>query len=176
MNLPTARTYGLWLALFRIFTGIFWLAHGVPKFLMGAKYLPPTGFIEQFLQQAILKSPPFYQAFLSVDVIPHPGIFAEMVRLGEVLVGASLLFGFFSRLGGLGGMFLSANYFLANGGWGSFVGLGSLDASAFAMSALNFVLPTGRILGIDGLLKKPPREKAIVPEFVDETTAQAHPT
>lgn len=176
MTLPSSRTYALWLSLFRLFSGVFWLAHGVPKFLMGAKFLPPTGFMEQFLQSAVQKSPTFYQSFLSYDVIPHPGIFAEFVRLGEVLVGLSLLLGFLSRLGGLGGMFLAANYFLANGGWADYPSLGSLDAAAFAISMVHFVLPTGRVLGIDGLLKKARRDKPIIPEFVDETPPAAHPT
>lgn len=176
MTTASVRTYAFWLALFRMYAGAFWLAHGVPKFLMGAKFLPPAGFMEQFLQQAVQKSPPFYQAFLSMDVIPHPGIFAELVRLGEVLVGVSLLLGFLTRLGGLGGMFLSANYFLATGDWMGFQGAGSLEAAAFALSTVNLVLPTGRFLCVDAFFKRAPREKPIVPEFVDEPPPQAHPT
>ena len=53
MKLPSSSTYALWLALFRIYAGAFWLMHGIPKFLHGEEFMPPNGAMMQFLNQQI---------------------------------------------------------------------------------------------------------------------------
>lgn len=173
MILPSPRYYATWLAILRIFTGLFWLSHGVGKFLNSSQYLPPNGFLPQFVAKATQGSSGFYHDFLVAVVAPHIGIFAELIRLGEVLVGCSLLFGLWTRLGALGGVFLAVNYILAKGGITSFDGVGSLDMAALALSFVSLVIPTGRMLGVDALLVRKVGSPAIVPEFVDEPPLQA---
>ena len=181
---PAAHwSYATLFTLVRIYAGCFWLAHGVPKFLNGGSFMPPDGFMLQMVKQAAASQTGFYHGFLVAVVIPNAGIFAQLVRLGEVLTGCSLLFGFFSRFGGLVGCFLALNYMAARGEFSSWTTLGSLDAAAFVFSFCALVLPLGRIAGIDALLRparRPaavapaPSAQTVVPEFVDEPPAP-HP-
>jgi len=96
-------------------------------------------------------------------------LFAELVRLGEVVTGLLLFFGLFTRWGALIGMLLSLNYLSANGGLAHLRVWDTINSAAFVLSAINFVLPTGLVLGVDGLLArgkgKVPTTKAV---FVDE--------
>ncbi len=170
--LPSARYYASWLAVLRIFTGVFWISHGVGKFLDSAAYLPPDGFMGKMVAKSTGGTTGFYHDFLLNTVTPHVGLFAELVRVGEVLVGCSLLFGLFTRLGALGGVFLALNYVLAKGGFASYDTIGSLDAAAIALSFINVVIPTGRVFGVDALLTRKPRSRPLTPEFVDEPAAQ----
>jgi len=158
-------------AILRIYTGIFWLVHGIPKFLNSDAFMPPQGFMAQMVLKGTQTTTGSYHDFLVSFVTPNIALFAEFVRLGEVLVGFSLLFGLLTRVGGLGGIFLALNYIAAKGAFGSWETFGTLDAAAIALSALHVVLPTGRTLGVDGLFGHRPRvvrEPAVTPEFVDE--------
>jgi len=146
----SSETYARWLALFRIYAGAFWLLHGIPKFTQSADFLPPNGFMPQLVQKAIGSSTGFYHDFLANTVMPNIGLFAQLVRCGEVLVGISLLLGLLSRLGGLGGIFLALNYALANNDFAAPQGQGfaGLDFAAIVLSFFNVVLPTGARLGL----------------------------
>ncbi|MGZ3499247.1 MAG: DoxX family protein [Vulcanimicrobiaceae bacterium] len=171
--LPSSRYYATWLAVFRVYAGLFWLSHGVPKFLNSAQYLPPDGFMPQMIAKSVQGTTGFYHDFLVNVVTPNIAVFAELVRVGEVLVGCSLLFGLWTRLGGLCGVFLACNYILAKGGLTSFDAIGGMDAAAFAISFVHLVIPTGRMLGVDALLGRKRNEPVIVPEFVDEPMPQS---
>lgn len=175
MKLPGSRTYAFWLAILRLYAGAFWLMHGIPKFTQSESFMPPSGFIVQFLNSAIVNTSGPYQAFLTKIVLPNIGFFAELVRLGEVVTGALLLLGFYSRFGGIIGMLLALNYLTAKGGVGHLSTWGGLDAAAFALSAINVLLPTGRFLGIDALLAafrgrgaRAPSRARVQAEFVEE--------
>ncbi len=152
MKLPSSRTYAWWLALFRIYAGAFWLMHGIPKFLNSQDFMPPTGMMTQFLNTQISHNSGPYQAFLTNVVLPNAWFFAELVRVGEVVTGCLLLLGFYTRLGGLIGILLSLNYISAKGGLMHLSVWSGLDSAALVLSALNFVLPTGRVLGVDAIL------------------------
>lgn len=168
MSLPSARYYAGWLAFLRIVVGLIWLAHGVPKFLQSARFMPPTGFMPIAVAEGIKSNTGFYHDFLLNVVTPNAPIFAELVRLGEVLVGLSLLFGLLTRLGALGGVFLALNYYFLNNPSLSFGSLGSLEFATLVLSAANFVFPAGRVLGVDALLGRKRPEPPLIPEFVDE--------
>jgi len=156
----------------RILTGALWLVHAIPKFVQSDDFMPPSGasvgFVAKALQSTDATSP--YHAFLANVVQPNIGIFAELARLGEVLVGVALVLGVLTRLGGLGGMFLTLNYMAAAHGFSSFAAWSTLDAAMLLLSSINLVLPTGRVLGIDMFFGKhaappPPTVRAV---FVDE--------
>ena len=157
--LPSNRTYAFWLALLRIAVGGSWLLHGIPKFTT-AMFMPPTGFMGKMIAENVANSHGRYHDFLANVVTPNIGLFAELVRLGEVVAGALLLLGLFSRLGGLLGMFLMANYMLTQGEMWSLQGWATLDGAMFILCAINVVLPTGRSLGLDWFLARPRRVAA----------------
>ena len=159
MRLPGSGTYGFWLALLRIYTGAFWLMHGIPKFTQSDTFMPPNGMILNFINTAIQNTSGPYQAFLQNTVLPNINLFAELVRLGEVTAGALLLFGLFSRVGATIGVVLALNYLSAKGGLNHSSLWSSLDSTAFVLSLINLVLPTGRVLGIDQFLG---RRKTVV--------------
>ena len=170
MKLPSSSTYAFWLSLFRIYTGAFWLMHGIPKFTQCQDFMPPNGMMTQFLNQQITHTSGFYQAFLTNVVLPNAWFFAELVRLGEVVTGCLLLLGFYTRLGGLIGVLLSLNYISAKGGLAHLSVWSGLDSAALVLSALSLILPTGRVLGVDGLLARLRRPRHVAPKavFVEE--------
>lgn len=152
MKLPSSSTYAFWLAILRIYTGAFWLMHGIPKFTQSQDFMPPGGIFTQFLNQQITHVGGPYQAFLTNVVLPNSWIFANMVRLGEVIAGCLLFFGFFTRFGALVGILLSLNYISAKGGLAHLSVWSGLDSTAFVLCFISLVLPTGRMLGVDALL------------------------
>lgn len=169
--LPSSVTYARWLALLRMLTGGIWLIHAVPKFTQSDEFMPPNGFIVMYVTKGLQTTPPggIYHNFLANVVQPNLPIFAEMVRLGELMVGVSLVLGVLTRLGGFGGVVLTLNYMAARGGLLTFDAWASLDAALLILSITNLVLPTGRVLGIDMFFGKradePPTVRAV---FVDE--------
>jgi uncharacterized membrane protein YphA (DoxX/SURF4 family) len=170
VKLPSSSTYAYWLAIFRIYTGAFWLMNGIPKFTQSADFMPPTGMMTQFLNAQITHVSGPYQAFLTNVVLPNAWLFAELVRLGEVITGVLLLLGFYTRLGALVGILLALNYLSAKGGLAHLSVWSGLESTALVLCAINFVLPTGRVLGIDGLLAFLRRRPEPAPQavFVEE--------
>ena len=172
MKLPSSSTYGYWLGIFRIYTGAFWLMHGIPKFTQSADFMPPSGMMLDFLHQQITHTSGPYQTFLTNVVLPNAWFFANLVRLGEVITGCLLLLGFYSRLGGLIGVLLALNYISAKGGLAHLSVWSGLDSAALVLSFMSIVLPTGRFLGVDALLYRFRRREQRTPEpaaiFVEE--------
>lgn len=167
--LPAASTYARWLALARILTGAMWIAHALPKFLDSASFMPPNGSISQLVTKGAQHGSHAFAPFLANTVAPNIAIFAELVRLGELLTGIALLLGLFTRLGGLVGIFLPIMYLGAKGPLLSYETLATPDFSILVLSAINFVLPTGRAFGVDALLGRPrERIERVRAEFVPE--------
>jgi thiosulfate dehydrogenase [quinone] large subunit len=91
----------------------------------------------------------FYATFLREAVIPHSIGFTYLVIGGELLVGAALLAGLFSRFASIGGMFLALNYMLGRGD-----GIGPNPTAPIVAICLTMALsPPGRALGVDAALK-----------------------
>jgi uncharacterized membrane protein YphA (DoxX/SURF4 family) len=169
MKLPGSRVYGGWLALVRILTGGIWLVHGIPKFLNSAQFMPPGGAFSGYLQSGVVKATGPYHDFLVNTVQPNAAVFAELVRYGEVCVGISLFLGLFSRLGGFVGILLPLNYIAARGALATLSAWSSIDGCLMLLSALSFVLPTGRVAGLDALMSRPSvRRTTVVAEVVPE--------
>jgi uncharacterized membrane protein YphA (DoxX/SURF4 family) len=147
--LPSSRTYAFWLALLRIYVGAFWLEHGLGKLLGHPAFGAPDGFLPQYLSQQIPKVAGPYHDFLVNVVQPNVQTFGFLVEFGELAVGALLVLGLFTRVGGFVGVVLALNYFASKGqltGLSSYAGLDILTA---AVTAINVVLPTGSFLGLD---------------------------
>lgn len=176
-SLPSSSAYAGWLAVVRILTGVMWLAHAVPKFTKSDQFMPPNGFIVMYVSTGLAHTTGGYHAFLANIVLPNIALFAELVRLGELLAGISLLLGVFSRLGGLVGIVLTLDYISARGTLFSSATLQSIDFCMMVLSATALVLPTGRVFGIDAWLARPKRVAPAVvrAEFVPEPVAPAPP-
>jgi uncharacterized membrane protein YphA (DoxX/SURF4 family) len=159
--LPSPRSYAFWLAIFRIYMGAYWLEHGLGKLMGHPPFAAPGGFFEAFLKDGVTKTSGPYHDFLAGVVVPNLSIFGSLVEFGETATGALLLLGLFSRLGGLLGVFLALNYWMAKGlytGLSPYTGIDILTAVA---SALNVVLPTGRFLGLDAFMGR--RRRVVAP-------------
>lgn len=147
------RYTATWLALFRIFSGAVWLSYGLDKFRR--PFMPPKGYMIDFVQKAAHNTTGLYHDYLVNIVLPHATVFAELSRWGEVLVATSLLLGFCTRIGGIGGVLLAMNYMPGNYAFFQYqVPLLQLpDAAMLAMSAISALLPTGAVFGVDGILQ-----------------------
>lgn len=169
MKLPSSRSYAGWLAIVRILTGAIWLIHGIPKFVHASAFMPPSGIITSYLQDGLARSTGPYHDFIAGFVLPNVGIFAELVRLGEVCVGISLVLGLFTRVGGFFGIVLALDYIAARGGLGHVSEWGGVEACLALLSATSLVLPTGRVFGLDALMRpRAPRRERVVAEVVPE--------
>jgi len=151
--LPIPQTYATWLAVFRIYTGIFWLLHGVPK-ILNPNFARPDGMLANMVREASASTSGAYHDFLVHVVLPNAALFGHLVAWGETLTGVSLLLGLLTRWGGLVGVFLPLNYWLMKGGVSDPTSFGGLDWAAIALSFVSLVLPTGIVLGLDAYLAR----------------------
>ena len=91
----------------------------------------------------------FYAPFLRSVVLPHAHLFAYLVSFGELLVGAALLAGLFTRWAAVGGLLLVVSFFLARGD-----NLGANNTAPFVIMMLTIALTgPGRALGLDAALR-----------------------
>ncbi len=144
-----------WLAALRIYAGAFWLIHGIPKFT-SPDFM---AFLPQMAQKLAAGGTGPYHTFLVTVAVPHSEVIAQLMRAGEVLTGISLLLGLVTRAGAIGGMFLALNYMLAKGALGTIDTYGGLDAAAFALSFMSFVLPTASVWSFDAAQRRGRRRR-----------------
>lgn len=148
-----------WLAIIRISVGLAFLSNAFSK--MGVKieggqpggnwYASGAG-LKGILEGAV-KSPavdPIYRGFLESVVLPNVATFAALVVTGELLVGLALTLGLLTRLGGIGGAFLSLNYMLMKG---LLTHGGYTDRLFFVLEIVMAVTAAGYVLGLDGILR-----------------------
>jgi uncharacterized membrane protein YphA (DoxX/SURF4 family) len=152
--LPSSRVYAFWLALARIYTGFFWLEHGLGKLRAQPPFGAPNGMMGLFLTAQLARTSGPYHDFLAMVVVPNLQTFAYAVELGELVAGALLLAGLFTRFGAFIGVVLALNYWAATGGFHRFSGASGLEMCAAVLTALSLVLPTGRVLGLDALASR----------------------
>jgi uncharacterized membrane protein YphA (DoxX/SURF4 family) len=150
--LPSPQKYAAWLAVLRIYTGVDWLTHGIPK-LLNPKFFGPDGMMAGMITQMSSTTSGSYHDFLQNVVLPNAGLFSHLVAWGETLTGVSLLLGALTPVGGFVGAFLALNYFMAKGSYTEITSLGGMDLSVAALSFINVVLPTGLFWGIDGMFR-----------------------
>jgi uncharacterized membrane protein YphA (DoxX/SURF4 family) len=146
----TARPYAPWLLILRLYAGCFWLSHGWQK-VTNPSWATPNGGMASILPKMVEGTSGPYHDFVTTAVMPNVGLFAHLVAWGETLTGISLLLGVLTPIGALGGMFLSLNYLFSKGA--DVDSLFGMDALAFVVSFMCLVLPVGRVLGLDGLLR-----------------------
>jgi uncharacterized membrane protein YphA (DoxX/SURF4 family) len=137
------------LAIVRIGFGLYFISQAWDK--TRTNWLVDAAPLAQFLQRSAPNSEAFYRPFLEGTVIPNALLFAQLVTLGEWVVGISLVLGLLTRLGGLTGMWLNLNYMLMKG---LLSNSGSSDR-LFFLAELVFVLAAaGLVWGLDGALRR----------------------
>ncbi|HXW76140.1 MAG TPA: DoxX family membrane protein [Candidatus Eremiobacteraceae bacterium] len=154
--LPASSRYAAVLAALRIYTGIAWLDHGIGKLTSNF-----AGALPNMLQGMSNGTSGVYHDFIVNTVIPNSSTFALLVSWGETLAGASLLLGLFTRLGGIAGAFLPLNYWAAKGAFAHLDGYFGMDLAYVVLSLVSVALPTGLVLGIDGLIAARKRPAAV---------------
>jgi thiosulfate dehydrogenase [quinone] large subunit len=148
MNLKE-RTYLGYIALLRIYIGYYLLLQGIGKF---QREFPKGDWIgRQIGDIATLDLYPWYKSFLLSYVVPNRELFGYLVMIGEILVGACLLLGLFTRFTAVVGIFMLINYYL---GPGMARGGAPLAQQQTFIVALIIILLSnpGRTLGLDGLI------------------------
>ncbi len=107
----------------RILIGLVWLNGAVEKFLnpdfpsQFSQSLQAGGFVSQ--------APAFFQTFMQNNVIPNAEIIAQLVRLGELALGITLILGLLTNLAALGSIGMSIVILLSQGGVSLGTGLGA---------------------------------------------------
>ena len=137
----------------RIYAGVVWLLYGtskLPEWLFSGAVLVKT------TRDMIKATGGPYHDFVVSVVLPHWHVFATLIAVGETLCGISLLLGLFGKLGGVGGMFLTLNYWMTGGQYSSYWGIISLEAVIFVLSLLTVLLPTEEYLSLDKILARLP--------------------
>lgn len=173
--LSSPRTYGFWLALFRMYIGFVWIEHALGKLLGPQPFGGPGGFLSQFIGDAVSKTSGPYHDFLASVVMPNIQTFGYLVEFGELTTGVLLFFGLFTRLGALLGIFLALNYWFAKGQFAGLSTYGGTDIMMAAACAVNLLLPTGRFFGLDALIGRGKRVRAPAPQPAAQWTPAPPP-
>jgi len=136
-----------WLAVLRIFAGLFFLNAGIPKLnseFVGGMAATLKGFADGSWE--------WYRDFLLNTALPHATSLGYLVSLGEVAIGAALLLGLFTGLASIAGASMTINYYLAT----SHMGPASEGINLYATVVFIILLATqaGRVWGLDYYLAR----------------------
>jgi len=110
----------VWLIV-RLYVGWTWLKAGWGKVTnpawVGSKSgTALTGFVNNALTKASGEHPDvqsWYATFLHSVVLPHTGLWSNLVAFGETLVGIGLILGAFAGIAAFFGILMNLNYLLA---------------------------------------------------------------
>src|SRR5687767_6565366 len=140
------------LALVRIVLGVLLLVSAVDK--LGKGWMTSGEAMTQSVQQNLPKSEAFYRPFLEGTVLPNAALFSQLVTLGEVAAGVSLLLGLLTRVGAVVCMWLMLNYMLMKGTlFGQYMnGMTYSDRVYFLAGLACFLAAAGLSWGLDRVL------------------------
>lgn len=110
----------LWFIL-RVYVGWEWLQAGYEKLINPVWFGPGAGAgIHGFLVGSLAKTSgphpdvsSWYAAFINSSVLPNTTLFANIVTVGEILVGIALILGAFTGIAAFFGAFMNMNYLFA---------------------------------------------------------------
>ena len=138
-----------WLVFVRVLMGIYWLYFGVQKWF-------DYGWVRDTLTIAAQNNPiPLYGNLLRSFMLPNWQLITILQTTAETLVGLGLILGISNRLCGSVGVFMAANLTLAMGF--SFPDLSLVFwyyALSLALNLTTLLSDTGRIFGLDRLIRK----------------------
>ena len=143
------------MVLVRVLIGAVWLNGGLEKLLnpsfpgQFAASLEAGGFVSQ--------APPFFQDFMRGYVVPNAELFAQFMRLGELMLGIALILGLLTKLAAIGSVALSAVILFSQGGVGLGTGLGAPEFLTINLLVALFSVailfsPGAKALSLDSLL------------------------
>ncbi len=142
------ETYVAFLLPMRLFTGWLFVTDALGKLTTGwilQNRLQST--LEQWIREG--KPYEFFLPFLHKTVLPNASLFGWAIGAGELLIGAALMVGLFSRISALFGLALVVGYLLAHGD-----AVGPNSSVLLAVILFTFVLASpGRVLGLDAMLR-----------------------
>ena len=136
------------LALIRIAFGLYFLSQVYGK--IEQHWFTSADAMTKFIQGNLPQSAHIYKNFLSGTVIPHAGVFSQLVFIGELVAGISLVLGLFTRVGAVVGIILNLNYMLCKG---LTQGGGSVDRLFLVGEVVFFAAAAGLVWGLDGVLR-----------------------
>ena len=141
--------YAVAFAAARIAVGLYWLYEQHWKLPPDFGLHAPRGLMFAFQQSIQYPTVDLYRAFLQDVVVPHFHLFGWLLGLAEVVIGASLVLGAFTRAGALLGVLQGANLLIAQGRTpeGPWIYLAILAANLFVL-----VTPSNRRLSVDNWL------------------------
>jgi thiosulfate dehydrogenase (quinone) large subunit len=136
------------LILPRLFLGVIFSIAAYSK-IAGGDF---AGHLSGFLGQVLVNAAPAYQAFARAVVLPHVGILATLIVIGEAFVGIAMLAGITTRLASVVAILLLANYMLAKGMtlWTP----ASNDAADIMLAIIVGLGAAGSVWGVDAVLQK----------------------
>lgn len=112
-DMLTQKSWNLPLTFLRVFLGVMWLLSGLDKVHNGW-LAAGDKLVAGASTSPIGPNPvPFYVDFMEAVVFPNAYLFQIMITLGELALATSLILGLFTVLGGLGSLFMTANFFLS---------------------------------------------------------------
>ncbi|MFX1510338.1 MAG: TQO small subunit DoxD [Promethearchaeota archaeon] len=118
--------------------------HGGLEKLLNPAYSTDYGLLTLAASSA---PSPYIQGFFNTVILLNPSFFLLLIAAGELLIGLSLTFGFFTRLGSFGGVLMQ---------WTFLFLLGWLSVSTFGVNFLGSIAffavgmyQAGRYLGVD---------------------------
>ena len=131
----------------RLFIGIGWVRAGLEK-LIEAGWHDGSSLVLFFAQQASEDHLhfPFYQAIIQDLFAPQALSLSWVIMIGQLLVGISILAGFFTNFALLCGLFMNFNFIFA----------GQVTPSAFyiVIQMALFIGNAGAIIGVDQFLSR----------------------
>jgi len=141
--------YAVAFAVARIAVGSYWLYEQHWKLPPDFGRHDPRGLMFAFQQSIKYPTVGLYRAFLQDVVVPHFYLFGWLLGITEVTIGASLVFGAFTRAGALLGVLQSLNLLIAQGRTpeGPRIYLAILAANLFVL-----LTPSNRRFSVDSWL------------------------
>lgn len=152
-----AEAGGRGLAVLRILTGALLLHYGIPKLTAHFAVELPSA-----LTSFAMSNPhAWYREFLLTVAIPHAGLFAALVMLGELVLGACFVLGIGVGLAGPFAAVMFVNYFLATGHFDPASAWGNLFLAAVSLVCSMFY--AGCTWGADASLRRSMPMRALYP-------------
>lgn len=138
---------GAYLLPLRIFIGIGWLRAFAEKVINPGWYDGTAigAFFEEQLAGGHVAFP-FYRTLIEGVFLPNATALGWIVMVGQLLVGAAILAGFFTNAALLGAMLMNINFIM--------VGRPDPSAFYFVIEAALFLGGIGAILGVDAILSR----------------------
>ena len=135
----------------RVYLGVYWITYGLSKF--EPNWAAGKREFLSAVQFSVPDAGEPYKTFLNSVVIPHQAVFAELIAYGETLVGIALILGLLTKVGTIGAMFLTFNYFFAIGAYQVWLGLHATEMLLFVLCLFLTLMPTDRYLSLDAVLR-----------------------